>query len=233
MKNFSILISLILIVESSFGQTYLTPKVTKDSLKSISISYNLIQACINEHSLYLDYSPFKHHAFGFSIGKVIDNRVFEVFVLSPSQNVYPGTVYSGKVFRINYSYVFRKRRSFDYYAGTQFIYRDMYYNNKKFRDGGDTNVEYLRNEKATVFGGDIVWGLHSYLHFNKYFSLLFNVYSGIGWRERNRNIDTYEIVWNGSGGNNVNSPPHLGNESVIQQYVIPIFGVKLGLKIHI
>lgn len=206
----------------------------QDSLKSISISYNLVQGLINEQSAYIQYSPFKHHSFGLSLGRIYDNPVFEVFILSPSQNLFPGTVYRGNVFRVNYSYVFQKSRKFDYYIGAQYIYRDMYYHNKEFRDGGDTHVIYLRNEKATVSGFDLFSGINRYKKLNKNFTFLFNVFFGIGWRERNRTIDTYSVEWSGSGGGpNVNHPPDLGNEKMYQWYLLPVLGVKLGLQIHI
>lgn len=120
----------------------------QDSLKSFSISYNIIQACINEQSLYAEFSPFRHHVFGLSVGQIINNRMWEIFPLSPSQNEFPGTVYSGNVYRIKYSYVFQKKRSFDYYVCAQYIYRDIHYNNKDFRDGGDSYRDYSRNEKG-------------------------------------------------------------------------------------
>lgn len=205
----------------------------QDSLKSIKVSYNFIQGLINEQSVYIDVSPFRHHSFGCSIGKVTENSVFAVFILSPSQNLYPGTVYKGNVFRINYSYIFQKRKTFDYYIGAQYIYKDMFYNNKYFRDGGDTHVNYWRNEKATVFGFDLVTGLNKYINFKKHFSLLLNVYSGIGWRERHRAIETYIIQWYGSYYYTKTTPPILGNETKIQQFWLPVLGVKLGLQFRI
>lgn len=205
---------------------------SQDSLKSIKVSYNFIQGLINENSIYMDCSPFKHHSFGFSIGKIYDNPLVDGLWLSPSQNLYPGTVYRGSIYRINYSYVFMKSRSFDYYLGAQYVNKNMYYNNKGFRDGGDTHVEYWRNEKATVFGFDIVSGINWYANFSKHFSLVFNVYSGIGWRERHRAIETYSIHWYGGSYYNVN-PPSLGNETTIQHFWLPVLGIKLGLQFRI
>ena len=222
----ALIIGLFIIIH--FGVT----SFAQDSLKTVSISYNLIQGCINEQSIYVEYSPFRHHKFGISIGKIYDNNAFEVFVLSPSQNTFPGTVYRGNVYRLSYSYIFNKKSKSDYYIGAQYIYRDMYYNHKQFRDGGDSHVEYSRNEKATVIGFDLISGLNKYKKLNKNFSLLFNVYYGIGWRERYRTIYTYNLHYYGGGGG-VNSPPQLGNETKIQQYWIPVFGIKLGLQFHI
>lgn len=203
----------------------------QDSLKSFSISYNVIQACINEQSLYAEFSPFKHHVFGVSVGQIINNRKWEVFPLSPSQNEFPGTVYSGNVYRIKYSYVFQKWRSFDYYLGAQYIYRDMYYNNKNFRDGGDSYRDYSRNEKANVFGFDLISGLNWYLSFNKHFAVLTNLYSGFGWRERHRDIETYYIDYH--GGPREKDPPRLGNETKTQRYLVPVLGLKFGLQFRI
>jgi hypothetical protein len=206
----------------------------QDSLKSIKISYNIVQACINEQSVYIDYSPFRHHSFGLSVGRIYDNPVFEKLILSPTQNLFPGTVYRGSVYRISYSYIFMKRCSFERYLCAQYVYRDMYYHNKEFRDGGDTHVIYKRNEKATVSGFDVLFGINRYKKLNKNFTFLFNMFTGIGWRERNRTIYTYSVKWYGGGGGpNVNHPPDLGNEKIYQWYLLPVLGIKLGLQYRI
>lgn len=216
-----------------FPSLFSISSFAQDSLKTISISYNLIQACINEQSLYIELSPFQHHAFGFSIGKMYDNPIFEVFPFSPSQNEYPGTVYRGSVYRIKYAYIFEKTRSFDYSVGAQLIYKDMYYNNKDFRDGGDTYRDYSRNEKANVFGFDIVYDLNKYVTFNKYLTMLLNLNFGVGWRDRHRNIDTYYLNNHGSPGPHETDPPQLGNETKTQKYLVPVLGLKVGFRFHI
>ena len=207
--------------------------LAQDTLKSISISFNILQACINERTVYMEYKPFRHHTFGVSIGHIYYNPAFEVFVLSPSQNDFPGTVYNGTVYRINYSYVLENKRKYESYVGAQLIYRDMYYNNQYFTDGAREYVEYWRNEKANVFGFDFVYGRNRYLRLNKYCALLFNTFYGVGWRERHRTIDTYDIKWNGGSGSKPTDPPQLGNETKTQKYLVPVFGLKLGFQFHI
>lgn len=216
-----------------FGTHFSLSSFAQDSLKSFSISYNIIQACINEQSLYAEFSPFRHHSFGVSVGQIINNRGWEVFPLSPSQNEFPGTVYRGNVYRIKYSYVFQKKRSLDYYISTQYIYKDMYYNNKDFRDGGDSYRDYSRNEKAKVFGFDLVYGLNWYLSLNKHFAVLTNYYTGLGWRERHRTIETYYLNNHGGPGPHEKDPPRLGNETKTQRYLIPVIGLKFGLQFRI
>ena len=93
---------------------------SQDFHKSVAFSNNVFMDFINEYSFYVDIIPFKHHSFGFCIGKIHENPAFDPRPLSKSQNNNPGTVYTGYVTRLYYNYFFYQkdygRSKFGYYV---------------------------------------------------------------------------------------------------------------------
>ena len=212
---------------------------TQNLSKSISLSYNLIQGQINEHSIYLDIIPSDQLSIGFSIGKIFFNSMYDPLPLSPSQNTYPGTVYEGFVVRLNASYYLYRNEFKRYwtggYLGLQLIYKDVFYNNISFKDGDkkDHYIYYDRNEKAKVFGIDIIEGIcFSFGPKKIRESVFLNPYGGIGYRFRHRDIETLHLTNRGYSPSD-GPIPVLGNEIKKQNYLTLVLGAKVGINIKI
>lgn len=210
----------------------------KQSYKGhLTISYNLIQAFIDEHSLFVDYSFSKRHSLGFSVGTIYYNRGFDPLLFSQSQNDYPGTVYKGYVVRLTYSFYFLEHHGLDFFLLNQPIYQNIYYNNHTFFDGGKdySNIRYTRSEKAFILGDDININVKLHLNLTNNFCIIVNPFLGIGLRYRHRDMETSDIIdYNYQEYMSENSGvtmPVAGHELKKQVYPLLNIGLKLGFRI--
>ncbi|HEX2959181.1 MAG TPA: hypothetical protein VHO70_20270 [Chitinispirillaceae bacterium] len=203
----------------------------------VTLSYNVVQAFIDEHSLFIDYSFSKRHSLGFSIGTIFYNERFDPLLFSLSQNDYPGTVYKGYIVRITHSFYFLKRHEFDFYLLHQSVNQYVYYNNHDFYDGGkdNSNIRYTRSEKAFILGYDINANTAWYLNMVNNLYIFVNPFLGIGLRYRHRNIETSDIIdYNYQEYMHENpgvTMPVLGHELKKQVYLLLNIGLKFGFRI--
>jgi hypothetical protein len=198
--------------------------------KSITLSYNVLKTFTNEYSINTEYRINKHHSFGLTLGKVHDNPDHYVFILSTSQNNYPGLVYKGFVTRATYFYYLNSKDFYGFYIGPQLLFKSLYYNDITFEDSwGDpgSNI-YVRNEKAHLYGLDFVLGWNFYIGPAIFpVSIYLNINCGFGLRYRHRNINTTSSITK-------DLPEYvvpLGNEIKDQEYVCSFTGLKIGFRI--
>lgn len=190
-----------------------------------------------------EYRPYKDHIFGITLGYVYSNKYFQVARLSPSQNEYPGLVYTGLVTRISYSYLKNHNNHCAFYVSPQFMFKDLHYNNKKFEDDSGVNLEddyketgakgendYARNEKAQIYGLDFVAGWMYFIgNTNSKLKLYLNFCFGFGFNYRHRNINT---LWSNKIGEPTNVVA-VGHSTMDQNFFIPILGIKMGLDLDL
>jgi hypothetical protein len=207
--------------------------LAQDFHKSFAISTCLTQDIINEYSVYVDYYPFKRQSFGLCLGAIHYNHLLDPAPLSPSQNEYPGTVYSGFVSRLIYSYFIsiRNHKSVNYkrYISPQIVYKNLFYTNKAFTDASTKGgmINYTRNEKAYLIGGDLVFGwIFDFKRKPTNIHLIINPFVGLGYNYRYRDIETLTLENDHYWGQNL---PVLGNEIKNQDYFTIIAGWKFGL----
>lgn len=188
----------------------------------------------NEHSVYLDLIPFKHHSIGICFGEIFDNPKFDPRPLSSSQNNNPGTVYKGYVARAFYNFYFFNRDyeklKFAFYMSPQIMYKDLYYNNKSFHDANPDkgSIYYIRNEKANIIGGNMDVGCLIALRIFKSQVYFFcNPYIGLGYDQRHRDIETLSI----NDQNYHGDKPVLGKETKETKYLTFVCGAKVGLML--
>lgn len=204
--------------------------------RHLTLSYNLIQALIDEHSLFVDYSFSKRHSLGFSIGTIYYNQRFDPLIFSLSQNDYPGTVYKGYIARLTHSLNVLRRHDFDFFLLHQQIYQYVYYNNHEFFDGGKdySNIRYTRSEKAYILGYDINANAAWYLNMVNTLYIVVNPFLGIGLRYRHRNMETSNIIdYNYQEYMHENprvTMPVAGHEVKKQFYPLLNIGLKLGFR---
>lgn len=231
MKNL-VLLQLALLIIS-------TQLMAGNEFKAFGITYNPVSGLIDEHAIQLDVYDSSKISYGISLGIVYPNKNFDPLQLSPSQDDYPGTVYSGIVVRSNIAYNFSGMRNSGVYLCQQFVSKYVYYNQHTFRDGGDSHVLYTRDEKTVVLGMDLVAGINwaPMLSFDKIEeqiegthksaekSICFGFWAGLAGRYRIRNTNTYDIL---NYGGESRDP---GRHQKKQFYVFPTTGVKIGFII--
>jgi len=187
----------------------------------LTFSVNIIQLPINEAGIYVDYYFGKRHSIGFNIASVYANPAFKVFILSPDQGTYPGTVWNGTVGRINYkAYLAKDKRS---YAGVTVIYKTLSYRNQSFvnvkEDAANT---FVRSENAFLWGVDFVIGHHFDVPSSR---INVELFCGGGYRYRERNYTTIS-----SSGYNYGGPKPCGSFQLNQSYSTVVLGLKVGFK---
>lgn len=148
--------------------------------------------------------------------------------LSSAQANWPGTIYYGYAWRFNCK-LFDKNKAARYTA-FQFVVKSLWYRDVEFYDQpseyGDNGVYYTRNEDETVFGLDIVRG-HEYSIIHD--AILIDYYYGIGFCNKLRHIDTWDI-----------SSPFIGAVDDIsygysfQNKILPtpILGIRIGFNFY-
>ncbi len=191
----------------------------KDTTKRrISISMNEVQFPINEFSIYADYCMDEKNSFGINVGVIYANPTFKVFILSPDQGTYPGTVWNGMVFRADYKHCWVNQLK--KYWEVQVIYKTLSYHNQSFVNWIDDNpYDFSRNEKAYLIGLDAINGRH-FLKYDSHLNL--ELFWGIGARYRKRNYSNLST--------NVPFAYPLGSFTLEQFYPTLIFGFKVGFN---
>ncbi len=130
---------------------------------------------------------------GFDVAASIPFSPFYINPLSPAQANWPGTVYSGSAYRLNFKF-YDKHHNYRYTA-IQLVAKSLWYRNFQFYDqppqAGDDGTYYRRNEDETVWGIDIVRGHEYNLAGNV---IILDFYYGIGVRNKLRHINTWDIT---------------------------------------
>ena len=215
--------------------------MAQDSLarhKFLSISYNIVQTCINEAEVRIEYTINKRISVGASSGRIFYNREFDPYFLSSSQDKWPGTVYTGYSIRA-YSKYYSRERPQNYWC-LQAVYKNMSYGFHEFTDQfkpGEEMDVYTRSETAFLSGFDIIHG-HD-IEMEKVFKnwiwdnpesgryITFDIFYGIGTRERTRNYTTYTSL--DSEFPSI-LPVPIGTFKLKQSYTVIDFGICMGFN---
>jgi len=199
--------------------------------RSITVSYNLLKTFSNEYSVNTEFKFHKKLSVGLTLGKVHDNPEHYVYKLSSSQDEFPGLVYKGFVTRASLAYYLFSTDYYGFYVGPQFLYKHLYYNNITFFDswGDRGDNTYVRNERANMYGFDIMFGWNFYMgEIDSPTDFYLNINWGFGIRYRHRNINTISSVTRGYTDYTV----PLGNEIKDQKYAYgSLIGIKIGFRI--
>lgn len=208
---------------SSFSQDSLLRGNRAIVKHRISFTVNVLPIFINEASLYVDYCYKERHSIGVNAGRIYRNNNFRVNWLSSDQGTNPGTVWDGWVTRINYKYYYSKRRR--QFVGVEFLYKSLSYSNQSFTNMymEQTNT-FIRNEKASVYGWDLLYG-QRLTPVNWIFNVEF--FAGIGYRLRYRN---YTTISSETSNYYHQTPKPLGNFSITQKYPFSLVGIKIGIN---
>jgi hypothetical protein len=201
--------------------------------KSLTVSYNLLKSFTNEYSINTEYKFLKRLSAGLTFGQVHDNPDHYVFKLSPSQNNFPGLVYKGFVTRTYLAYYLVSSNFYGFYVSPQFLYKYLYYDNMSFIDswGDQGDNTYVRNERADMYGFDIMFGWNFYMgEADSPVDFYLNLNWGFGIRYRHRNI--YNLSSKTRGNPDYVVP--LGKEIKDQTYAsAALIGIKIGVRIKL
>jgi hypothetical protein len=204
---------------------------SQDTVQSIFISTYLTKPIFNEYSIVIEYKPFRNHVFGITLGDVYSNKHFQVNKLSSSQDKHPGLVYNGFATRALYSYYLASKKNHAFYVSTQFMFKELKYDHHEFIDswGDKGDNTYIRNENTQLYGLDLLvgWSFFEGLE-NEQTKLYLNIYLGFGGRYKYRDIETIGSIKRGSPDYIV----PLGHTSEEEKYIIPILGLKFGVRFN-
>ncbi|OFY85947.1 MAG: hypothetical protein A3F72_16255 [Bacteroidetes bacterium RIFCSPLOWO2_12_FULL_35_15] len=191
---------------------------TRNSKKHrLSISTSLFPLILYEERIDFDYCYKYRHSFGFSLGNQYPSAIVGVNVLANQQERWPGCVYKGTTFRINYKYFLMERRRLS--LSVQLLYKTLSYNNHLYenRDGGYWPIISFISEKAKVYGWDLLIGFQ----LTKPQSLLnLETFASLGYRRR---IRDYTIL-------KINYGYPTGSYHLDQDYPMATIGFKLGIN---
>lgn len=193
----------------------------------ISISIEMVQNFIGEFNINAEYRLNKHIAIGIAPALVAASKTFGVNPISASQDQHPGRVYNGYSIRgFTKLYLKKDWRYFEF----ALIYKSLHYDSVSFSDiVNKDGQDYFRNEKANVFGADILYGFE--LGRGRKNILFADPYFGFGIRIRDRNYTTYDShLTPGSGG--YSTPPPNGAFHTQQSYLVLVAGFKIGGSIY-
>jgi hypothetical protein len=190
----------------------------------ISIATEIVQDLMSEFNITAEYKLNRHIALGISPAVIIMNQALAVNPLSGSQDEYPGKVYNGYAIRVFAKrYINKKSRS---YFELALIYKSLHYDSVGFTD---IVRHYERNEKAYVFGVDIIYGFE--LSRGKKAAFFADPYLGLGFRGRDRHYTTYNSYLSG----NASYPPPLPTGSFHTEMgtIVLVAGFKIDGNMYI
>lgn len=180
--------------------------------------------------------PFtKNFTAGFDFATVHPIGMFYVNPISPSQRDWPGTVYYGNDFKLEFKFFTNKKPST--YTGINIEYKHLWYNNVPFVDvapnGSDSQIyTYTRDEKENVFGIDFIYG-HEFALCKKL--IMIDYFFGFGLRAMYRHINTYasKEYLGHLGGLPLPFDDFTTNgySSTTNGLPTPILGIKIGFNI--
>jgi hypothetical protein len=200
--------------------------------RAIAISTDAMQYIIPQPNFNIEYI-WNHQAIGFYTGLIQPLSFFAVNPIADGQYTDPGTVYNGWAFKLYYKWYDKKRPK--HYWCMQLEYKPEWFNNLSFYDqtSEEQTVDYTMNEKAAVYGYDLLRGFE----YGEQDAMHLDFFFGIGFHYRVMNYDVTSLNSNGFYGNNNNTPIgdgtstiSLGNHTAGFLLPTPIVGLKFGLN---
>jgi hypothetical protein len=162
-------------------------------LYQVAIYTELMKMVISEVNIGLTYRFNRYVGLDLNVGHIYYNPVFDPFILSPSQNDWPGTVYKGTSYRLGIK-IFPNPGKRNYIA-IKGLLKTMYYSGINFLDmTNGYSITTLRSESAVVKGMEVEGGKE---FITAEGHLLIEVFYGIGIRLKERNYTTYSEMLDG------------------------------------
>ena len=203
----------------SVSQTQIIVFKNPDTVRrALVLNINLIQASIDEYNAGLIWRPNARFSVGMNVGLVYANKYFRTSSLGLQEN-FPGTVYHGTAFRL-LGRLYSRQKQNNYWS-IQFVTKNVAYDSLEFLDmykGEHEYAEFRRSENSRVLGLTFLRG-HEFYLLQRF--LVFDIFYGLEFRSRTRNLDTYFV----------NSYPHaglgpnLGKSKQSQNYLVPLVQV--------
>jgi len=198
----------------------------------LKLETNLSHDITDEVNLRIDFRHSKNLGLYFGLGyNYYNNFVRSSFLvgISPSQWDSPILAYSGPVIRLGFfisHYKERKTKTILHYFKAGLIYKNLSYKNRTFSDsdGDGYMFNFNRDEKASVYGADLILG-HSKALFETS-HIFFDWHFGLGVRYKYR-----EFTINHSWGDLRMEDAAVGQYTEYSLYPIVLFGVSIGIDL--
>jgi len=197
--------------------------------KRLAVYTNVGLNVINELNLNADWRYTDLITLGGGIGKVYSNKLLDPMPISPSQNNLPGTVYDGLAFRANAKF-FTKFTGQSGYWCAQLLVKSIGYKRHGFTDmykGEQDYDSFTRSENALVIGIELLHG-HRWNVANE--RIIWDVFYGIGLRDRHRRYITHTSSHYESGSPYAKPDPPIGTFTVDQLLPTVHFGINFGVN---
>ncbi len=190
----------------------------RDTIKEFSITTDVAQYILYQPNIGIGFR-WNGSVIEINAAKIYPGQLYSDNPFANGQYSFPGLVYQGEAFRVNYKHFIRNHPK--RYISAQAMYKHEWFNNVNFTDAynGDNSLEYTMNEKTNVVGLDISEGI--IIGKNSWYHLDFSV--GLGLHDRLRNFDVTSVT-------NLTAGPGLGNYNGYIWYVTPVFSFKAGFN---